>query len=604
MDDIAVGIDLGTTNSLIGAVINGRVQMFADAGGNDLLPSVVGAGASGEVIVGRAAKNRRLLDPEGTVVSVKRTIGSEMRHRVGTRELTPTQVSALIVGALLDRAEAGLRGRPARAVITVPANFDDAQRQATRDAGQIAGLVVERLLNEPTAAALTYHTGAEQLVMVYDLGGGTFDVSILERTEGLLEVRTSHGDRRLGGDDVDQALVRLVLDRLGAKSAAGIEADPRAMTRLVEAVERAKIALSDREEVRLFDPFIAGEGADAAHLDMALTREDVEAVSRPLIERTLACVDAAMRDARVRPRDLDRVLLVGGASKMPVVRSMVAVHMGRPAQLDLDADRAVAVGASLLAGRLSGAALADVLVDITPHTLAVGVFDVGLAEDEDDDGADEDDKYLAAEPVIPRGTVVPVERKKVVFTMSEDQPAAQLPITQGEERQLDRNTRLGEVFIEDLPPSPAHSPVEVTFRVDLSGVLDVSAVHLPSGKSASVSIANSPYQLTGQQRRAAQAEVEEMRAARSSASEGAGLAPVSTENEGPGGGSSATSSELSLADAMLARARSAVERADISPTARDKVNTAAGALARAVSTRAASVAALTDNLSDALLDLM
>jgi molecular chaperone DnaK len=323
-------------------------------------------------------------------------------------------------------------------------------------------------------------------------------------------------------------------------------------------------------------------------------------------------VDAAMRDARVRPSDLDRVLLVGGASKMPIVRSMVAAHMGRPAQLDLDADRAVCIGASLLAGRLSGAAVTDVLVDITPHTLAVGVFDEDFAEDEvanEDARTDEHDyaDYLMAEAVIPRGTVVPVERKTLAATMVENQAAARLPIAQGEHRRFARNTHLGEVVVEDLPPSSAHSPVEVTFRLDLSGVLYVSAVHVPSGRSAGVSIANSPYRLTEQRRQEAKAEVEAMRAARSTASEGArGELPSSssTETEGRGDSAIASSSELSLANAMLARARRATERASVDPSARDKARAAADALAQAVEVKAINVAALTDSLSDALLDLV
>ncbi|WP_438030359.1 Hsp70 family protein [Sorangium sp. So ce233] len=576
-----VGIDLGTTNSLIGAVRDGKVALFASAAGDELVPSAVGALPTGEILVGRAARNRRVLDPEGTVLSIKRLMGKEVRRRVGGRELSPPQISALILGALLDRAAAELGQRPRRAVITVPAYFNDAQRQATRDAGQLAGLSVERLVNEPTAAALTYQSGAEQTVLVYDLGGGTFDVSILERDEGLLEVRTSRGDTQLGGDDIDRALTSFVLGRLGSKRAQ-VEADPRAMTRLLEAVERAKIALSDREEVRLFDPFLAGEGADAAHLDMPLTREDVEAVASPFVDRTLACIDAALRDARVRPADLDRVLLVGGSSKMPLVRRRVSEHLGRPAQLDLDAERAVALGASLLAGRIAGERVAEVLVDITPHTLSVGVLPLDEAREHLDD--------LDAAPVIPRGTVVPVERTRMVYTSHEDQEIAELPIAQGEHRRLALNTPLGELRMGPLPPSPANSPVEVTFRLDLSGVLHVAAAHLPSGTSAAVEIANSPYQLTELRRAAAQAEVDALRA-------------VASEGERDDG--EATESDLSLARAMLARAERALGRAprDGDAAALARVRGAAAALTEAVERRAPETAALTDELSDALLDL-
>jgi molecular chaperone DnaK len=580
--EVPVGIDLGTTNSLVGAIIDGKATIFTDASGAELLPSVVGSGPGGEIYVGRAAKNRRLLDPAGTVVSVKRRMGTDARFKLAGRELSAAQVSALILGALLDRAEAALGHRPRRAVITVPAYFTDAQRQATRDAGEIAGLAVDRLVNEPTAAALNYRTGSEELVMVYDLGGGTFDVSILERDEGMLEVRTSRGDTHLGGDDIDQALTALVLGRLGpAREKA--ERDPRAMTRLVEAVERAKIALSDREEVRLFDPFLAGEGADAVHLDLPLTRADVEEVARPFVQRTLACIDDAMRDAGIHARDPHRVLLVGGASRMPLVQRMVEAHLLRPAQVDPDAERAVALGASLLAGRIGGADVDEVLVDITPHTLAVGVLDPEAFMTHDDV-----DEEMMAAAVIPRDTVVPVERKRTVYTISEDQPAAELPIVQGEHRRMLENTPLGMVRVGPLPPGPAGAPVEVSFKLDLSGVLHVHAQHLPSGKSAEVEIADSPYKLTQQRRTAARAEVEELRA----------RAPEEAE-EG------LSASDLSLAAAMLGRARRALEKgAGEDEEARERAREATAALEAAVARKAPETMDLCDALSDALLDLV
>ncbi len=575
--DVPVGIDLGTTNSLIGAVVAGKATLFPDASGAELLPSVVGGGPGGELTVGRAAKNRRLLDPEGTVVSVKRRMGTDVRLAVGSKMLSPPQISALILGALLDRAEAALGRRPTRAVITVPPYFGEAQRQATRDAGEMAGLVVERLVNEPTAAALTYQSGAEELVVVYDLGGGTFDVSILERDEGLLEVRASRGDTLLGGDDIDHALGALVLGRLGAQRAA-VEKDPRAMTRLVEAVERAKIALSDKDEVRLFDPFLAGEGAGAVHLDLALTRADVEEVSRPFVVRTLGHIDAALRDAGVEAKAATRVLLVGGSSKMPIVRRMVAAHLGRPVHVDLDADRAVALGASLLAGRIGGAPIDEVLVDITPHTLSVGVADESYLERETAD--------LLCSPVVPRDTVVPVERTTTVFTIVADQKAAELPIVQGEHPRTSGNTQLGMVCVEPLPPGPAGAPVEVTFRLDLSGVLHVRAQHLPSGRSADVHIADSPYRLTEQHRRRAGDEVVAIRAA----------APQAAA--GPSDG------DVSLAQAMLGRATRALARDGGDEAARERARVAVSGLEAALAARDPQLMERCDDLSDALLDLI
>ena len=255
--DAVVGIDLGTSNSLIGVVKDGEVTLLPDAQGEVLLPSVVGQTAEGEVVVGRVARNQRVLYPDHTVTSVKRLMGRDVALSLGSSKLSPQQISAIILGTLIDRAEHMLKARPTRAIVTVPAYFNDTQRQATIDAGRIAGLSVERLVNEPTAAALSYQTGGEEMVMVYDFGGGTFDVSVLERDEALLEVTASHGDTQLGGDDIDQALYRWVLAQLGDKASV-IEADARARARVLEAVERAKIALSERDEVRLFDPSSQG----------------------------------------------------------------------------------------------------------------------------------------------------------------------------------------------------------------------------------------------------------------------------------------------------------------------------------------------------------
>jgi molecular chaperone DnaK len=575
MTDIVVGIDLGTTNSLIGYVQDGVPRLAADDKAEQLLPSAVGMDGSGALLVGRSARNRRLLDPEGTAVSVKRRMGQDVKVRVGTKELTPPQVSALILGALLDWVEREAGTRPTRAVITVPAYFDDAQREATRNAGLLAGLEVERLINEPTAAAMTFHTGEEQRVLVYDLGGGTFDVSILDRDAGFLEVRASRGDTQLGGDDIDAALVSHVLGRFDGNRDV-VERDPRAMTRLLEAVERAKIALSDRSEVRLHEPFLAGQGDAAVHLDLTLRREDVEQVARPFIERTLSCIDNALRDAAVRAEQLDRVLLVGGASKMPLVAKMVGERLGRPAFVSDEADRAVALGASLVAARAAGLPIDEVLVDITPHSLSVGVLSAGI----DYDGGIED---LFAARVIERNTVVPVERAETYFTVVENQPSIMTPIVQGEGEYVGDNTQLGNVVVDKLPPSPAGSPVEVRFRLDLSGLLHVTATHMASGRKAEVTIADSPYRLTELKRDAAKKEVQALREAQ----------PV---NEGP------SDSELSLARALLARADKAMSSG--SGDALVSVQAAREALQKAVDEADASVADKMDALSDALLDLM
>ncbi|MBX3274619.1 MAG: Hsp70 family protein [Sandaracinaceae bacterium] len=559
--ELVVGIDLGTTNSLVGTVREGRVHLVATADGDLLLPSVVGVGPDGRVLVGRKARNRRLLDPAGTVRSIKRRMGEDVRVHVGSTAMTPPEVSALILGALLDAAERDLGARPARAVITVPAWFADHQRQATLDAAELAGCAVERLVNEPTAAAVAHTTGQEALVLVYDLGGGTFDVSILERDEGFMEVRASQGDTRLGGDDIDAALAEHVLLRLAEREAAAVRADAHAMARLAEAVERAKIALSARDEVRIHEPYLTGEGASAVNLDLVIRHGDLDEIARPWVERTLTCIDTALRDARVTAADLDRVVLVGGASRMRLVAEMVAAHLDVPAQLADEPDRTVAHGAALLAGRAAGAAVDEVLVDITPFTLAAGVVD------DDDRGLF--GSSLTAAPVIPRGTVVPVERTSTYATMFENQPTVDVPIAQGEAERLEDNQPLGAVSIEDLPPSPAQSPVDVTFRLDLSGVLHVTATHRPSGQSATTTIRNGPSRLTAQRREVARARIEALRAVE--------VAPP----EPAAGSATLDPGEERLARSLVRRAERSLE-GELDAALRERLSSARAAVCAAI----------------------
>jgi len=616
---LVVGIDLGTTNSLVGAVEEGQPRLFADERGDPLLPSAVGCDERGRLLVGREARNRRLLDPGGTVLSVKRRMGEDVTLPIGRRPLSPPQISALILGALLDRVEGAVGRRPDRAVITVPAFFDDRQRQATRDAGELAGLRVERLVNEPTAAALCFQTGQEELALVYDFGGGTFDVSILERDAGLLEVRTSRGDTHLGGDDLDRALLEHVLGELGP-GGARLAADPRAMTRLLDAVERAKIALSEHEEVRLAEPFLGEHAGAPVHLDLTLSRATLERLAGPFIERTLACIDVALRDARVGARDLDRVMLVGGTSRMPLVQRRVAEHLGRPVTLDAEPERSVALGATRLAGRAAGLPIEEVLVDITPHTLAAGAA-------EHPGRALTDVGELRAVPIIPRDTVVPVVRTQTLYTIVPDQDAVLLPIVQGEHPKVGQNTWLGEVAVTELPPGPANSPVEVRFSLDLSGVLEVEAVHLASGRRATVRIEKSPHRLSELRRRRAREEVDALRSAADgthpepaaaelspgeAAAGGAGSRPAAIAVEpvapaaSPEGAAAPTAAQLERARGLLARADRELDEhgATLPPALAARLRAAAGELRDAVERAEASVAARTDALADALLDLL
>lgn len=577
MEELVVGIDLGTTNSLIGTVVDGEVRLLAGPDGTVLLPSIVGSSPGGEILVGRRARNRRLLDPRGTARSVKRQMGKDIRVRVGTEELSPPEVSALILAALLDIAERELGRRPARAVITVPAYFDDNQRQATMDAGEIASLEIARLVNEPTAAALAHQTGTEELVLVYDLGGGTFDVSVLERDEDFMEVRSSHGDTELGGDDIDRELLERVLSTLG-RDADVVRADPHAMTRLAEAVERAKISLSSAEEARLHEPFLAGEGAGVVNLDFVMRRDDVDAVAQPLLERTLACIDAAMADARVLPADLDRILLVGGASQMPIVARIICEHLDMPVQLVREPELTVARGAVLLAGRAAGAEVDEVLVDITPFTLAAGTMASGSSFGDD----------LLASPVIPRGTVIPTKKTATYYTAWHDQPVISLPIAQGDSQSLYENTVLGDLIIEDLPPSPIGSPVDVVFQLDLSGVLHVSATHRPSLSQASTTIKHGPNRLTEQRRESARARIAQLRAGEGE------RAARSASNEDDGG-------ELRLARSLLRRAERALE-AEVASPLRERMEGAVVAVERTLE-EGASVGEELEELADVLYEL-
>jgi len=584
MDEQVVGIDLGTTNSLVGSIVGGKLVLFSDSEGRDLLPSAVGMDEADRLIVGRAARNRRLLDPEATVLSIKRRMGEDVRVRVGRRELSPPEVSALILGKLLDWTEAKTGTRPTRAVITVPAYFGESQRQATRDAGEIAGLRVERLVNEPTAAALTYQTGGEERVLVYDFGGGTFDVSVLERDAGFLEVRASRGDTHLGGDDIDRALVDHLLARLGDKRDA-VAKDPRAMVRLLDVAERAKIALSSRQVVEVVEPYLAGQGAHAVHLDGTLSQDELAEIARPFVERSLAAVRAALQDAKLKGSDLDRVLLVGGTSKLRIVSEMVSELLDRPAFAALDADRAVGLGASLLAGRAAGVDVAEVLVDITPHTIAVGAVD-----DEFPFGGD---AGLRAVPVIPRDSVVPVERIRTLYTMVDDQKRIAAPIVQGEGARVGDNVKLGMIELSDLPPSEAGSPFDLRLRLDLSGILHISASHRPSGKTATAVIAHSPYRLSEQRRELSR---QNMIALRASTDDDPVSAPSARVDE----------ADRRLAAALLARAERALSDAsgDASGDAevRARVDQRRDALAAALEAGVALDEAI-ESLTDALLDL-
>ncbi len=436
-----------------------------------MLPSVVGVDAQGQRIVGQAARNQYVVAPERTVRSVKRRMGRPERDlALGADRYTPEEISAFILQRLIEAATAGLGHKVDRAVITIPAYFADRQRQATLRAGELAGLRVERLLHEPTAAALVYglNRSGVQTALVYDLGGGTFDASVVEMGDGITEVRATHGDRELGGDDFDARIVDHLAETFQQAHRVDLRQDRVAMARLWRAAEAAKIHLSNHAYVQIREEFIASHGGKALHLETELTRQDFEAMIRPLLDGTLDAVRRALRDASVDPRVLDEVLLVGGSSRIPLVRELVAEELGREPRQDLDPDCAVALGAAVQAAMIEGRDVDAVLVDVCPHSLGVRVLDTaGIVPD--------DDVFV---PLIHRNSAIPVSRSEFFYTSHPEQDTVRVRVYQGEDRQASRNIELGHVLFRGLSPSETGGPREVlvAFDYDVNGILHVAAV--------------------------------------------------------------------------------------------------------------------------------
>lgn len=472
------GIDLGTTNSVI-ARLSGGLPVAVPVDGHVIVPSVVLYGAEG-VRVGREARNLELQHPELTLRSVKRHMGSDRRFSVGGRSVTPEEASAEILRALKAGAEAATGEAVRDVVITVPAYFDEAQRRATLRAGELAGLNVLRLLNEPTAASLVYdRVGAEpgagteepELVLIYDLGGGTYDVSVLEVVGEIREVRATTGNTRLGGDDFDEKLVQHFLDALKAQGVDPRE-DVRAMARLRRVAEEAKIGLSSSPVLAVHEEFITTQAGRAVHLDVTLTRREFEAMIEPLLASTIALARQALADAKVEAGALHRVCLVGGSTRIPRVRELLEEALGADVHEEVDVDLAVGLGASVQAGLLAGEPVGRILVDVTSHSLGVAV--VGR-EDEF-----EANRFL---PIIGRNTVLPATRTQEIYTMSDGQTGYLVQVFQGESDRVADNTPVGE-FLSELAPRPAHSPVHVRFEYDLNGMVKVSVSQPGVGERA------------------------------------------------------------------------------------------------------------------------
>lgn len=492
-----VGIDLGTTNSVIAVVISGEAQVIPNSEGGRLTPSVVGFTKTGERLVGQMAKRQAILNPENTVSSIKRFMGrryaevdSERRivpYKVeegqnGTavvripaagKTFTPEEISAMVLQKLKTDAEAYLGEKVTEAVITVPAYFNDAQRTATKNAGEIAGLKVLRIINEPTASCLAYgleKKGAET-VLVFDLGGGTFDVSILEIGEGVFHVKATNGDTHLGGDDWDERIVNWLADEFRKQQGIDLRQDRQALQRLREASERAKVELSTVVQTTINLPFITADATGPKHLDMVLTRAKFEELTADLVERCMGPFKQALTDARLSEKDLNEVILVGGATRMPMIQELVRRMTGREPNREVHPDEVVAVGAAIQAGVLAGEVREVVLLDVTPLTLGVETLGGVLT------------------PMVPRNTTIPTRKTETYTTAADGQTQVEIHVQQGERPMARDNRTLGRFILDGIPPAPRSVPqVEVTFDIDANGILSVTAKDKATSREQSIKI--------------------------------------------------------------------------------------------------------------------
>ena len=479
-----LGIDLGTTNSVV-AILKGNTPCVLPVEeGRKTLPSAVGLDADGARLVGTPARNQAVLAPERTVLSVKRQMGQAAKLRLGSQELTPQEISAVILRTLKERAEAELGQSVKQAVITVPAFFNEVQRAATQQAGELAGLEVLRIVNEPTAAALIYepNSAERERLLVYDLGGGTFDVSIVQIEQGVVEVLSSHGDTHLGGDDFDKLLLDHVCERFREEHAdVDLRDNPASRSRLLQAVEAAKCRLSNEAYTTIEEAFIAEQNGQPLNLNMTVDRSEYEELIRPLLQKTINSVDAALADAKLLAKDIDKVILVGGSSRTPLVQDMLAEQLGQTPHAEFDPDLCVAMGAAVQGGLIAGVDVGAVLVDITPHTL--GVRCVGTVN-----GMRTDRCFS---PLIKRNTSLPATRSELYYTCVPGQEVVLVDVYQGENDDTNFNELIGGFKLDGLDEdADENSEILVRFDLDLNGTLNVTAVERATSLEQKLTIDN------------------------------------------------------------------------------------------------------------------
>jgi len=532
-----IGIDLGTTNSCVAVKEGDNVTVIPNPEGNRTTPSVVAFTKEGERLVGQLAKRQAIVNPERTVISIKRKMGSDYKVNIDNNQYTPQQISSMILQKLKSDAEEYLGSKITKAVITCPAYFTDAQRQATKDAGTIAGLEVMRVINEPTAACLAYGVdkGGDHKIMVYDLGGGTFDVSILDVGDGVFEVLATAGDNKLGGDDWDARVVDWMAEEFKRTDGVDLRKDRMAAQRLREAAEKAKMELSSMAETSISLPFITADQNGPKHLEMTLTRAKFEELTRDLLDRTVKPVQTALADAKLQPSDIDKILLVGGSTRMPMVQRKVKELMSKEPTKGINPDECVAAGAAIQGAILTGEQKGIVLVDVTPLSLGLetlgGVFT----------------------KIIDKNTAIPTSKSQVFTTAADNQPQVEIHVLQGERAMAGDNVSLGRFYLDGIAPAPRGIPqIEVTFDIDKNGIVNVTAKDKATGKVQNITIQSS--RLTDE-------EIDKMRhdAEANESEDKKKKELIEARNEGDSAAYNAEKSLKDLGDAATPEEKTAVE---------------------------------------------